>query len=202
VDATFYRLPARSVVERWSDQTPDDFRFIIKASRYLTHVRRLQDPEEPVRQLLERIQPLGSKLAAVLLQLPPTMRAEPGLLARTLHAFDGVPVAVEPRESSWWCDDVAEVLRSARAATVWADRRSKLLGPTWDTAPWGYVRLHEGRASPSPQYGVSALHTWRRRLIESAPRWSAAFVLFNNDSGAAAIINAQSLRRQLQSTSA
>jgi uncharacterized protein YecE (DUF72 family) len=197
VDATFYRLPTPSVVAGWSDQTPDGFRFLIKASRYLTHIRRLQQPSEPVQRLLERVQSLGSKLAGVLLQLPPSLPADPDLLAQTLSAFDGVRVAVEPRHASWWCDDVAAVLRETGAATVWADRRSTLLGPMWHTAPWGYIRLHEGRASPAPRYGSTALRTWRHRLEVAAPRWSDAFLLFNNDSGGAAFFNARTMAREL-----
>jgi uncharacterized protein YecE (DUF72 family) len=197
VDSTFYRLPSANTVQRWHEQTPPGFQFVVKASRFLTHVRRLRDPEEPASRLLTRLGPLGPKLGAILLQLPPTMSVDVAALERTLTALPGVRVAVEPRHDSWWVDEVAEVLRRAGAATVWSDRRSQLLGPLWQTAPWGYVRLHEGRAAPWPRYGRHALRTWQRRLVDAAPSWSEAFVLFNNDPGAAAVADAISLRRML-----
>lgn len=193
VDSTFYRLPDRSVFETWAEQTPGQFRFAVKASRYLTHVKRLRDPQEPVANLLDRARCLGQKLAVILLQLPPTMKASPERLSDTLDAFGDVRVAVELRHQSWWSQEVADVLRAHTAATVWADRRSTLVGPLWDTADWGYVRLHEGRASPWPCYGPRALRSWARRLTEASASWHDAFVFFNNDPGGAAVRNARSL---------
>jgi uncharacterized protein YecE (DUF72 family) len=192
VDATFYRLP-----ESWQARTPDDFRFVIKASRYLTHIKRLQEPQEPVERLLDRAHGLGPKLAAVLLQLPPTLPAAPGLLAETLSAFGNVPVAVEPHNETWWSDTVADIMRDHRATTVWADRRNASVGPRWLTADWGYVRLHEGRSSPWPHYGHQMLRSWAGRLFEAAPEWNEGFVFFNNDPGGAAVRNARYLSRRL-----
>lgn len=197
VDATFYRLPERSVFENWRHRTPEAFRFAIKASRFLTHTKRLRDPQEPVGRLLDRARCLSDKLAVILLQLPPTMTADPELLDQTLACFGDVPVAVEPRHDSWWCPEVAEVLRNHRVATVWADRRSALLGPLWQTSDIGYVRLHEGRSTPWPHYGRTALRSWESRLAEAAPNWEQAFLFFNNDPGSAAVRNARYLTKRL-----
>lgn len=198
VDSTFYRLPDRSVFQDWAERTPGSFRFVVKASRYLTHVKRLHEPEEPVARLLDHAAGLGPKLAAILLQLPPTMKARADLLSQTLSAFGGVRVAVELRHETWWSEEIADVLRTHGAATVWADRRSTSVGPHWDTADWGYVRLHEGRAAPWPTYGPHALRSWARRLTTASASWSDAFVFFNNDPGGAAVRNAHSLRGLLQ----
>src|SRR6266540_274423 len=123
VNNAFYRLPEKSTFAGWAERTPDDFRFAVKASRYLTHVRRLAGPQEPARRLMERASALGGKLGPLLLQLPPTLRADPGLLGDCLAAFPrGVQLAVEPRHSSWWHDSVRSVLADHGAALCGADR--------------------------------------------------------------------------------
>jgi uncharacterized protein YecE (DUF72 family) len=197
VNSAFYRLPPRAVFEHWRDQTPPGFVMAVKVSRYLTHVRRLRDPAEPVGRLVERAAGLGDRLGPYLLQLPPTLRADTDRLDACLRAFPrGARVAVEPRHESWWTDAVRAVLERRSAALCWADRRSHPVTPLWATAPWGYLRLHEGTASPRPSYGRSALSTWLDRITTA---WPAArhdvYVYFNNDSGGAAVRNARTFRR-------
>ena len=105
-------------------------------------------------------------------------------------------MAVEPRHESWWTDDVRDVLERRGAALCWADRLGRPVAPLWRTAGWGYLRLHEGTASPRPSYGRSALGTWLDRLHDAWPRARRAdvFVYFNNDPGGAAVRNARTLR--------
>src|SRR5579862_1836269 len=99
----FYRLPSRDTFATWRDRTPDGFVMAVKASRYLTHVRRLRDPAEPVRRMLDSFAGLGDRLGPVLIQLPPGMRADAVLLDTTLARFPAdIRVAVEPRDASWW----------------------------------------------------------------------------------------------------
>ena len=201
VNNAFYRLPERSVFERWREQTPAGFVVAVKVSRYLTHVRRLRDPREPVGRLVDRAAGLGDRLGPYLLQLPPTMRSDPVRLDDCLAAFPpGSRVAVEPRHESWWTDEVETVLRRHGAALAWADRRGRPVAPLWRTAPWGYVRMHEGTAAPRPSYGRSALGTWLARIDGAWPgaRRSDVFVYFNNDHGAAAVRNARTLRRMAE----
>ena len=198
VNNAFYRLPERPTFERWREQTPDGFVVAVKVSRYLTHVRRLRDPAEPVARLVDRAAGLGDRLGPYLLQLPPTLRAEPGRLDACLRAFPaGARVAVEPRHDSWWSDEVRAVLEQHSAALCWADRGGRPLTPLWRTAPWGYVRLHEGTASPRPSYGRSALASWLDRIDDAWPgaRRADVFVYFNNDHGGAAVRNARTLVR-------
>jgi uncharacterized protein YecE (DUF72 family) len=200
VNNAFYRLPERSVFARWRDETPSDFLMAVKVSRYLTHVRRLRDPAEPVGRLLDRAAGLGDRLGPFLLQLPPTLRADAGLLDDTLRAFPaGARVAVEPRHDTWWTDEVRVVLEARGAALCWADRRGRTLTPLWATAPWGYVRLHEGTATPRPSYGPTALRSWHRRIAAAWPDDADVFVYFNNDPGGAAVRNARTFKRMRHS---
>lgn len=197
VNNAFYRLPERSTFERWRDQTPDGFRMAVKVSRYLTHVKRLREPEEPVARLLDRARGLGDRLGPYLLQLPPNLKAEPERLDACLSAFpDDVRVAVEPRHESWWTDEVEAVLAAHDAALCWADRRGRPVTPLWRTAGWGYVRLHEGTAQPRPSYGRRALTTWWERIRAAWPAGSDVWVFFNNDHGGAAVRNAETLLRR------
>jgi uncharacterized protein YecE (DUF72 family) len=193
VNSTFYRLPvARSFVE-WRDRTPDGFVFAVKASRYLTHVKRLADPEQPIRTFMERAGGLGSKLGPVLVQLPPNLRVDVGRLAATLDAFPrGVRIAVEPRHESWDCDEVVDLLHDRDAALCLADRRGPV-GPLHATATWAFVRLHAGRARPEPCYGRRALATWVDRIVELYGPSVDGYVYCNNDTHACAVRNADEL---------
>lgn len=182
----FYRLPERRVFEAWAERTPDDFRMAVKASRYLTHVRRLREPREAVERLVDRASGLGPKLGPVLLQLPPRFRADAGRLDETLSAFPrGWQLAVEVRDPSWDHPAIRAVLEARGAALCLADRRGPL-EPRWRTAGWTYLRFHEGRAAPRPCYGRVALETWARRLLEGWGPGAEAWVYFNNDPRACA----------------
>jgi uncharacterized protein YecE (DUF72 family) len=141
---------------------------------------------------MEQARGLGDKLGPILLQLPPTLKADPPLLAACLDAFGRtVRVAVEPRHESWWTDEVRDVLTERDAALSWADRLGRPVTPLWRTASWGYLRLHEGRAEPRPRYGRQALQTWADRIAEAWTPTDDVFVYFNNDPGCAAVTDAE-----------
>ena len=187
----FYRLPTPEVFGKWRDQTPDGFVMAVKASRFLTHIKRLRDPEEPVGRLLHAADNLGGKLGPILLQLPPALRADPDRLERCLRCFPArVRVAVEPRHDSWWTTEVRDVLARHGAALCWADRLGRPLMPLWRTAEWAYVRFHEGAATPWPGYGDQALRAWVGRIGDIRGNGGDAYVYFNNDPGGAAVRNA------------
>ena len=203
-NSTFYRLPAPETFAGWRARTPDDFVMAVKASRYLTHVRKLRDPAEPVAQLLSAAAELGPKLGPILLQLPPTLKAEPALLDACLKEFraarpaggHGLPgdhgrlrIAVEPRHPSWWTEEVQQMLASHDAALCWADRLDRPVTPLWRTAGWGFLRLHEGTADPWPSYGEQALRSWVDRVRQAWPGDADVYVYFNNDPGGAAVVN-------------
>lgn len=196
LNVTFYRMPKAEAFRGWRDAVPDDFRFAVKASRYLTHIRRLEGPQQPVEFLMERASELGDRLGCVLLQLPPSLEVDLGRLDDTLRAFGGaVPVAVEPRHKSWFVPALADLLRGYDAAFVMADRRGPIT-PLWTTASWAYVRLHEGRATPRPCYGPRALRSWADRVGDAGVGDGYAF--FNNDHRACAVYNARTFERILR----
>ena len=188
-NAAFYRLPERTTFESWRARTPPDYRWAVKASRFLTHVKRLREPEEPVARMVDRAAGLGDRLSAVLLQLPPTLRADPELLSLCLAQFPaGSRVAVEPRHESWWTDEVRDLLERYGAALCWADRGEEPITPLWRTTDWGYLRLHTG--AEGWRYRPETLQRWADRL---AATWAAdedVLVYFNNDPGCAAVVDA------------
>ncbi|MEU2350455.1 DUF72 domain-containing protein [Modestobacter sp. NPDC049651] len=189
----FYRLPERTTFEAWRDRTPPDYRWAVKASRFLTHLKRLREPAEPVARLMDRVAGLGDRLDAVLLQLPPTLQADPDLLSECLAQFPaGTRVAVEPRHPSWWTDDVRTLLERYEAALCWADRGEQPVAPLWRTAEWGYLRLHvgvDGPAGGSWAYRPETLQAWAGRLAETYGE-DQVLVYFNNDPGGAAVTDA------------
>jgi uncharacterized protein YecE (DUF72 family) len=190
VNNAFYHLPERSTFEAWRARTPDDFCVGVKCSRYLTHIKRLKDPAEPVQRFLSRAEGLGDRLGPVLLQLPPSLQLDLPALDETLALFPAhVKVVVEPRHPSWWTTETRDLLEKHHAALCWADRRSRPVTPLWRTADFGYLRMHEGRAFPRPRYGRSALRSWVDR-IAAAYRDEPVYVYFNNDGGGAAIVDA------------
>lgn len=187
---SFYRLPEASSFERWREKTPDDFVLAVKMSRFLTHLKRLRDPEGPVKLFIERASHLGPKLGPILLQLPPSMRADAGRLADTLDRFPRrARVAVEFRDASWFSDEVRSVLERRGAALCLADSPRRK-SPAWRTADWGFVRFHAGRASPPPCYGRQALSTWAERIAELWPAGADVFCYFNNDMRCCAVRDA------------
>ncbi|MFE1414764.1 DUF72 domain-containing protein [Streptomyces sp. NPDC085524] len=192
----FYRLPSPETFAQWRERTPPGFLMAVKASRFLTHIKRLRDPAEPVHRLMAHAASLGDRLGPVLLQLPPTLRGAPEALDDCLACFPaGVRVAVEPRHDSWWSREVRSVLTERGAALCWADRGSRPVTPLWRTADWGYVRFHEGRAHPWPRYGRTALRSWAERISDTWPREADVFAYFNNDPGGAAVADAQAFIR-------
>jgi len=195
INNAFYRLPERDMFAGWRDQVPADERVAVKVSRYRTHVKRLRDPSEPVERFWSRAEALGAKLGPVLLQLPPTLRADPSVLDEVLAQFPAeARVVVEPRHDSWWEEPIAEVLRARGAALSWADRGGRPIAPLWRTADFGYLRLHEGTAQPWPRYGRAALDSWLSRLSSTFDtRNDDVFVFFNNDQNAAAVADAAAL---------
>ena len=197
INNAFYRLPERDSFAVWRQRvTPiqPDFCFAVKISRYLTHIKRLKEPQEPIQRFVARVTTLGDRLGPVLLQLPPTLVADSGLLDAALSLLP-MRVAVEPRHPSWWTSEVRQVLEKRKAALVWADRLGRPVTPLWRTTDWAYVRLHEGRANPRPEYGRAALTSWRDRVVAEFGSHPDAYVYFNNDPGGAAIRNADTFRR-------
>ncbi len=192
-------MPASKTFRAWAARVPDGFVFAVKASRYLTHVRRLREPREPVAFLMERAGELGPHLGPILLQLPPDMPADLDRLASTLDAFPpSVQIAFEPRHASWMTEDLRQLLTQRGVALCLADRRGPLM-PPWRTADWGYLRFHAGRARPASCYAEAALAGWAATTRELYGPQSTVYAYFNNDHAGCALRDAAVFGRQLTS---
>ena len=190
VNNTFYNLPEKRVFEAWRTTAPPDFVFALKMSRFLTHLKRLNDPEEPVERFLDGARALGPKLGPILIQLPPRFGRDLERLEATLALFDrSVRVAVEFRDTTWFTAETRELLERRGVALCLADspRRRQ---PAWRTAEWGFVRFHEGRGSHPPGYERDVLRRWVGRIAETWARHEDVYVYFNNDQQGHAIRDA------------
>jgi uncharacterized protein YecE (DUF72 family) len=184
VNSTFYRLPRREAVARWVEQTPDGFLFSVKASRYLTHIKRLRDLGPGLEKFLERIEPLleSPKLGPLLWQLPPTFRRDDERLAEALARLPrGLRHCVEFRHPSWFVEKTYALLREHGVALAIGDRPQVNAFQTYElTAGWTYVRFHAGTRGRRGNYSDSELREWAERLRA----WSGThevFAYFNND---------------------
>ena len=202
VNSTFYRLAYREAVGRWVKDTPDGFLFAAKASRYLTHVRRLREIEQGIHRYYERIMPLveSDKLGPVVWQFPATFRRERDALERVAGMLELAPAGrhcFEFRHESWFDEEVYSLLREHRAALVIGDH------PKWPfqahelTTDWTLVRLHHGRRGRRGNYSEAELDEWAGRIAEWSRR-AEVLVYFNNDWEGFAVENARSLKRRLQ----
>ena len=195
INATFYRLPAVRTVEGWARRAPDDFLFAVKASRYLTHVRRLRALRPGMAKLLDRLEPLraAGKLGPLLWQLPPTFHRDDDRLGDALEVLPPGRHAFEFRHESWFTEDVYALLRDHGAALVVADRAPRRPTPWRDTTGWTFIRLHRGRARDGA-YGRRALETWADRIRNAD---GDVYAYFNNDWQGFAVENARTLLRLL-----
>jgi uncharacterized protein YecE (DUF72 family) len=199
VNNPFYRLPLKTSVARWVEQTPPDFLFSVKASRYLTHIKRLTDLKGGIERYYERLEPLvGSpKLGPVLWQLPGTFRRNDERLAAALDAVPPGRHCFEFRHASWFAEPVYELLRAHGAALVIADRPEIKSFQTFElTTDWTFVRFHYGSRGRRGNYSKSELEEWARRFEE----WSSdveVLAYFNNDWEVFAIRNALWLKNRL-----
>ena len=200
VNATFYRLPKRSSVARWIEQTPPEFTFAIKASRYLTHIKRLNDLGPGLDRFYACVEPLlGSpKLGPILWQLPPNFKRDDQRLARALERLPTAQRhAFEFRDSSWFHEDVYALLREHRVALVIGDRPEVHAFQSHElTTDFTFVRFHAGTRGAGGNYSESELDEWARRF-ESWSEQVAIWAYFNNDWEGFAPRNASWLRRRL-----
>jgi uncharacterized protein YecE (DUF72 family) len=183
VNNSFYQLPKEGTFDKWRDETPRGFSFVIKASRYITHIRRLRNAKDSVDLFWSRASRLNEKLGPVLFQLPPRFKADVALLREFLSVLPAArKSAFEFRDDSWRRDDVREALDGAGAALVLADRPGARVEPTV-TGGWSYIRFHQGRAL-HPAYPRRKLARWADRIAELPAR--DVYIFFNNDPLAAA----------------
>jgi uncharacterized protein YecE (DUF72 family) len=183
------------------EETSDDFCFAVKASRYITHVKRLTNPEKYVERFLESVKPLteARQETVLLWQLPPTFKRNDERLDDALNAIrarSSCRNAVEFRHASWFERDVYEILANHKAALVIADSPDYPFVERKLTTDWTYVRMHRGTRGGRGHYSASELATWRRRIAAWRSR-AEVLAYFNNDWEAFAVDNAAKLREGL-----
>jgi uncharacterized protein YecE (DUF72 family) len=199
VNTTFYRLPRREAVARWVEQTPDDFVFAVKASRYLTHIRRLRDLGPGVDRFYERIEPLlhSPKMGPVLWQLPANFRRDDDRLAGALEQLPPGRHCFEFRHASWFEPTVYELLRAHDVALVIGDHPERPFQTHELTAGWTFIRFHHGHRGRRGNYSERELEEWAAR-IERWRRRADVYAYFNNDWEGFAVRNGRWLQRRLR----
>ena len=198
VNSTFYRLANRDAVARWLDQTPEDFVFALKASRYMTHIKRLADLPESMERYYDRIEPLveSPKLGPIVWQLPPNFKRDDERLRYALGQLPAGRHCVEFRHETWFVPEVYEMLREFRVALVIGDHPSRPWQAYEMTAGWTFVRFHYGARGRRGNYSKTELETWAKR-IEQWRRDIEVFLYFNNDWEGFAINNGRWLKKRL-----
>ena len=198
VNSTFYRLASRDATARWAEQTPDGFLFAAKASRYLTHVKRLTDVGRGVERFSERIEPLtrAGKLGPIVWQLPENFHRDDDRLASALDSLPEGRHCFEFRHQSWFAEDVYALLREHGAALVIGDHPHRPFQSHEHTAGWTFVRFHYGRRGRRGNYSDRELDQWAERIA----RWRRSVEVlcyFNNDWEGCAVRNGRGLRKRL-----
>ena len=198
VNNTFYRLPSPSAVAGWVERTPETFVFTVKASRYLTHIKRLADLERGVERFYEGIEPLvrSGKLGPVLWQLPGNFHRNDERLGSALERLPPGRHCFEFRHQSWFTREVYELLERRGAALVIGDDPERPFQSHELTADWTFVRFHRGRRGRNGNYSATELEEWKRRIAA----WRSevdVYAYFNNDWEGYAVKNALWLRGRL-----
>ena len=198
VNSTFYRLASRDAVASWVEQTPDHFVFALKASRYLTHVKRLADLDPGVARFYERIEPLVGtpKLGPIVWQLPANFHRDDERLASALDQLPAGRHAVEFRHASWFVPEVYALLRDHDAALVIGDHPERPFQSHEFTTDWTLIRFHYGVRGRRGNYSETELRTWQRRISQWRRRYEI-FAYFNNDWQGFAVRNALRLKAML-----
>ncbi len=181
INNSFYMLPKEETFASWRERSAEDLIFVVKASRFITHIKRLKDTEEPVRRFMEHAQHLGSKLGPILLQLPPNLAKDAENLERTIGYFGNVQLTLEFRHESWYDEEIFDLLKRHDIPLTLADREESPIQPWWKTAKWGYIRFHHGMRKPWPCYTRDGLKMWVDRIGEFWGKHGTVYVFFNND---------------------
>jgi len=198
INNSFYRLPEAATFAGWADRAPRGFLFAVKASRFLTHMKKLKDPEEPLERFFSRARALGRHLGPVLYQLPPGWKLDWERLEHFLHLLPrGVRHVIEFREPSWHTPEVYALLERHRVSLCIHDMPGSATGRL-RVGPCVYVRFHGASGRYNGSYPDERLADWAGWLQQSAATGAEVYAYFNNDVGGHAPRNAVTLRRHLE----
>lgn len=198
INSSFYRLPSAHTLASWCAAVTGDFVFACKASRYLTHMKKLHAPETALPGIVDCIAQLKTHSGPLLFQLPPHWQADPGRLAGLLDALPAtLRCAFEFRDVSWHCDTIYDLLRSHGAAMCIYDLNGQV-SPREITANFIYIRLHGPTAAYRGSYDDKALQAWAATIEAWRNRGNDVYAYFNNDEAGYAFANAKRLGAMLQ----
>jgi uncharacterized protein YecE (DUF72 family) len=198
INYSFYRKPTAKILEGWAAKVPERFRFALKAWQRITHQKRLRESRELVEGFADAARTLGPRLAPVLYQLPPNLKADLPLLRDFLHQLPrDLRAAFEFRHESWFTDEIYKMLRAHGAALVIGDHPERPFQSYEFTADWTLVRMHYGHRGRRGNYSQTELDEWARRIAEWRRR-AEVLVYFNNDWEGFAVENGLSLMRRLR----
>lgn len=205
INYTFYRLPSKESCVGWYKQTPANFRFVVKASRFITHIERLRDVRKPWTVFLERVGALEEKLGAVLLQFPSNFRASEAnlesvgeFLAYAAHR-DAPRLAMEFRDGSCFEKEMLAILQRHRVALVVSHSSRYAVPELTATSDFAYFRFHGPEEMFASGYSSAALRSWANQISALLDKGHDVHAYFNNDSGGYAPRDAQALLQKLQS---
>jgi uncharacterized protein YecE (DUF72 family) len=197
INNSFYRLPEASTFAGWASRVPMRMVFAVKGSRFLTHMKKLKDPEEPVERLFSRVRALGRHLGPVLFQLPPGLKADEPRLERFLSALPrDVRHVLEFREPSWYSDEIYELMQRHKVSLCLHDMHGSATGRL-RVGPIVYVRFHGPSGRYQGGYPADRLRSWADWLDGEIEKSSDIYAYFNNDVGGHAPRDAQTLRAML-----
>jgi len=195
---SFYRLPSEKAFASWRDSAPSGFIYAVKASRYITHVKRLKDGQEPVERFLERAKHLKDKLGPVLYQLPPNFHRNDERLESFLSVLPGkIQHVIEFRHESWLEEEVFDILRQKKVGVCVFDMPG-LTCPAVATADFAYVRFHGSSGLYSSDYSDRELADWADKIRGLAAGVKEVYIYFNNDMEGFALNNARTLSEYLK----
>jgi uncharacterized protein YecE (DUF72 family) len=197
VNSTFYGLPSDESVETWYEATPGDFLFAVKASRYITHMKKLKEPRQSIERFFKAIEPLGDKLGPILFQLPPHWHVNAPRLKQFLEALpQGYRYTFEFRDESWHCAEIMGILARHDAAFCIFDIEGNL-SPTEVTTDFTYIRLHGPDGAYQGSYSQQTLSGWSGQISRWLDDEIDCYCYFDNDQAGYAFANAVSLQKMV-----
>jgi len=201
INNTFYHLPSEKAVAQWEEQAPPGFVYAVKVNRFITHMKKLKEPKEPLRNFVTRMRGLGGHLGPLLYQLPPHWSCNPQRFREFLDVLpDDLVHVFEFRHQSWVNDEIFAALEN-HGASLCVHDMAGIKVPRVAVGPVAYVRFHGTLPLYTGGYSERSLHSWAEWLTEQAAAGRPGFAYFNNDVGAQAVFDAQKLRRHVSQLS-
>ena len=194
INNSFYRLPAYETFANWRASVPEGFVFAVKANRYITHMKKLKDPQQSFGNFMQQVVALEEKLGPILFQLPPRWHCDPARLQQFLEALPaGLQYTFEFRDPTWYNEAVYDLLRQHQAAFCIYDLEQQQ-SPVMVTAGFVYIRLHgpEGRYNGS--YSDEVLASWATAARSWQQQGRSVYIYFDNDIGGHSVADAQRLQ--------